>query len=60
MVNKPGAAQGLVLKELNVTAKNIKQLLMNINWNYLEDMPVNNAYDEFNSQLQAIIDTHAP
>ena len=51
----------LKYRNINVTAKeNIKQSLMNINLNYMEDMPVNNAYNEFNLQLQAIFDTHAP
>ena len=38
----------------------MKESLTNINGNYLEYMQVDNAYNEFNLQLQAIIHTHAP
>jgi hypothetical protein len=38
----------------------IQTALMNVNWTYLNDMETNIAYDDFNAQLNSIIETYAP
>ena len=58
---KHAKSKQITYRKLDENAKDrIKQDLCNINLEFIDNMPVNEAYNEFNSKLQSIINNHAP